>query len=406
LIRMLPNLAAVALCVGSCTSSGAGTDQAGRFTLQDSSGIRIVITEATEWTGVDTLEPQAMLRVHASDEGATSPIGSVGAGELLEDGRIAVLDRIAQTVVFYAPDGREAFRFGRKGQGPGEFSAAVTLQEQNDGAVLVYDRALGRLTEVLPDGAAGNVTTLAAELFERPPYYAWRLADGRVVTWEIDVARRSVEGQSGDARRAVIPGTLRISDLQDGTSDTVFTAPAREMIEQGSRLWFGPFGPVAVMGIRHDVLYFSTAERHEVRVIGLDDGQQGIYRFPGLDEAVARSELSRLEDEGRSEAADLGVEFEAGVIFDPALQPPIRPAFEGLRVAGDGVIWAKQQEPFSGGDSEWWVVSANGHFRGRVGLPTGATILSMGTDVMLVSVLDDFDVPSIELWLIPQELSQ
>lgn len=404
--RQPPELWAAVFTFCLASASCSAPDALELVTVRDSAGVRIVTTTMLEWEGVDTLERQVVLRIPADDGLVAEPLGMIGDAELLRDGRIAVLDRLAQTVVLYDSTGTEAYRVGRTGQGPGEFTAAVSLQETDSGVLLVYDRALGRITEIFQDGVIGEVITLSAPLFARPPYSAWQMDDDRILAWEFSLDKRVVEARSDGAERLVMPGTLRVVDLVTGEVDTVLVAAAREMIleVEPGRMWFPPFGPTARASLVGDLLYFTTAARHEVSLVDLDEGVGKIYRFPGQDQPIARGELQRLENEARATSASLGVNYMGACIFDPYLQPPVRPAFELLRVAGSGSIWAKRHEPVRGPESQWWVISPDGHFRGRLELPANTIILSMTSDVMLVRVLDEFDVPSLEVWPIPPEL--
>lgn len=73
--------------------------------------------------------------------GVTSPIRVVTGVD-----RVAVLDRRAGNVTVLDPEGRELARFGREGQGPGEFRGLHWGQLQGDSLVAVYDRGNGRVS--------------------------------------------------------------------------------------------------------------------------------------------------------------------------------------------------------------------------------------------------------------------
>lgn len=373
-------------------------------TVTDSAGVRVVTTTALEWEGVRVPARQVVLRVPDSSTSGAAPIGMIGDAVILPDGRVAVLDRLAQVVVVYDSTGTEAYRVGRKGQGPGEFTAAVSLQEMDSGALEVYDRSLGRLSEVLPDGRIGEVVTLTEPHFARPPHLAWRLDETRILAWEFDLNNRRVEARSRGAERVVMPGTLRVVDLLGGEADTVFLAPALEMVFEAGRMWFPPFGPVAAIQLAGGQVHFTTAATHEISVYSADGSATAAYRLPTEDRPLDRRVLQDLENEARMAAVAEGVEFFAGAMFDPRLQPDLMPAFERLTVAPSGAIWAKRHEPFRRPESEWWVLAGDGRFRGLVELPDGTTLLSLTSERMLLRVLDTLDVPSLEVWTIPPYL--
>jgi hypothetical protein len=87
--------------------------------------------------------------VEGADEYVFGEIVGVGVAP---DGRIYVADGQANEVRVFRPDGTFAFRFGREGEGPGEFRAIDALTFAPDGAVVVRDPRGFRITVFEPDG--------------------------------------------------------------------------------------------------------------------------------------------------------------------------------------------------------------------------------------------------------------
>lgn len=68
-------------------------------------------------------------------------------------GYVYVLDDVSGTVVSFDPDGNFVQRWGRRGGGPGEFSAPVAIGIEGDTVLIVYDLAKRALVRLRSDGA-------------------------------------------------------------------------------------------------------------------------------------------------------------------------------------------------------------------------------------------------------------
>lgn len=80
-------------------------------------------------------------------------IGTIIAAAATPDGALVVVDHAAAAVVAYGETGRVVWRFGRKGNGPGEFQMPYRVAACPDGAVVVFDRGRNDLTWIAATGA-------------------------------------------------------------------------------------------------------------------------------------------------------------------------------------------------------------------------------------------------------------
>jgi hypothetical protein len=78
--------------------------------------------------------------------------GDVGGVTVAADGRIYVADGQAKEVRVFSPTGTFLFRFGRSGEGPGEFNAIDALARTPDGDIVARDPRLFRVTRFTSDG--------------------------------------------------------------------------------------------------------------------------------------------------------------------------------------------------------------------------------------------------------------
>lgn len=381
--------------------SGCETEVPPASMVSDSAGVRIVRTLRAEWEDTVRLVSASLMRVPLIDDPSATPLSLVQAAIVMSDGRIALIDRQQQRVFYYDRDGRESLSVGGRGQGPGEFESTRSLWEVGVGGLEVYDSRLGRLTEFTPDGSVAQISTLPREHFPRPPSNVWRVDARRLLVWEYNIGDGEVLTGSGGGERWGTNGVLRVVDFDTGFADTLRLAPAWETIREGARLWMAPFAATATVTVANERIFFTTGKTHVVEVYQLAQGLVGSFAFPSQDVPVESSTLTAMEASARSRSVETGTVFEAGIIFEEGLQPDIRPAFEDLKVDPSGTIWAQRHEPFREESERWWLITPDGVYRGLVQMPDRSRLLSFSLDGMVVLRLDSLDVPSVEVWTMP-----
>ncbi len=377
-----------------CSQSPPGQS----VTRSDSAEVRIVETHSPRWDSVRPLDHEMLLSVPPRVDPETAVFSRVSDGDFLPGGGVAILDGQLQRVLLFDSAGAQVASFGGRGQGPGEFSGAVSLNTLADGTVRVYDARLGRFTEFTSQGEMTAALTLTRKLFPRPPNRAWLLDGTRVLAWEYNLASRTMAGRSGAKARAVVPGILRVVDLSTGAADTLLEAPGREMIDDGGRIWVAPFGAQAKMVFDGASLFFASGLTHSVSVVDPSVGQTHLFRYPEADAPISDRELASLASVARREAADAPGALEVAFLFDRELQPSLQPAFQAVQVSDSGEIWAQEFLPFGDSSGVWWIISPDGRFAGRVRLPAKAgDILALSEGRLLLRALDAFDVPSVQI---------
>jgi len=84
--------------------------------------------------------------------GESLALGLVVALSTTRDGAALVVDRSTSQVLRVTRDGRVTVRYGRSGDGPGEFRAPYRVVERSDRSIIVFDQANERFTEFTEDG--------------------------------------------------------------------------------------------------------------------------------------------------------------------------------------------------------------------------------------------------------------
>lgn len=140
--------AAALFLLTACGSEGGGVPA----TTTDSAGIAIITSEPP--TNVDTIASPSW-RV-SSDAG---PLSDVADLAVTASGNVVVANGGNHTIVAFNNRGEEQWRFGREGEGPGEFTSFLTLAALGD-TVYAFDFVNRRLTAINPDGTLKGVAQL------------------------------------------------------------------------------------------------------------------------------------------------------------------------------------------------------------------------------------------------------
>lgn len=374
-----------------------------RTFLVDSAGVQLVVTNSLEWEGVRHWSGEP-LTVMPSPSGPVPALSLVWAADVLPDERVLVLDRLGNKIFLFDSAGILLDSIGRPGEGPGEFIAPVTMHVTSAGRVQVFDRTMRRFTEFALDGSVERILTLGRSDFPSYVAYAWLLDGDRVLAWEHDEGRRELTARTSEGERWVTPGLLRLTELGTGLADTLYHAIARDWIVQGSRSWVTPFGPSTRMSVEGEKVFVIQGDHHRIDVLDLAFGLVSSHRYPNGDRPFDLTSLEDLASAAREDANSSGVPFQAGIIFAPELQPKTQTVFEQVRVTADGDVWAKIHAPFRSHSGDWWVIDGAGRYRGVVRLPGRREILSLAGSLAVLVALDDWDVPTVEVWRIPEEL--
>lgn len=134
---------------------GGGGTAAPRADVTDSAGIAIVTSAAPD----SMVEP---VRAWMIGGGEDSPLLEVTDLAVRADGTVLVANNGTSEVLAIDPTGTIAWRFGRRGAGPGEFRGTLSLAAIGD-STYAYEFSLGRLTVIGPDGAFARVQQLPLE---------------------------------------------------------------------------------------------------------------------------------------------------------------------------------------------------------------------------------------------------
>lgn len=368
-------LVLLSVLLGAGTSAGFQQDGA----VHDSSGVRVVAlpTEGPAAGAADTtIELYRTL--------GELDLYRVSGAVFLPDGGLAIANGGAHEIIFLDPEGEPVRRYGREGQGPGEFASIRAIGLTADGVLWAYDDRLGRLTMVPDPGEeprtrplrpADRVTSLEPLLVDpEGPILAIR-------------GEHRVFRMSGETRDTVplflVP--------PDGATDTLgrwpglekaFTAiegggSAQMRIGFGRDLYTASHTGTAVLGSSDaiDLSVFDDQGELTMKIVG---DSPSVPVSESAADAWRRERAEGLSEYPRAAAAYLG-----------ARVSETYPAFDGLAMDERERVWIALH-PTGQPTRTWWVVGPDGPEATVVG-PADGTLLAAMEDRIAVLRRSDFD---------------
>ena len=396
-------LAAVAVTAVACAEP---REPRGDVLVWDSAGVTITENQIGDRTPPERLvlgeEPDLLIGL---EEGEPELLFQwIADAAPLNDTLLTVVEWVQREVrIFRSDDGRFVTRFGRSGEGPGDFGAIAIARAMNEEEILLADAGLQRLTWW--NWRTGDVRT--APLDETmdgrrsSPMGAFRggtivgitgsrgFGPGDAGTLIADTMRYYLFDPDGSARAHfhVLPGQLRWG-LQVGG---MVTFP------------FIPFSVSPSLATGEDLIYLATGTEPRVEVFdGSGTKVREIRWDPGERPRVDDSLLGRLL-EHQVEVGG-GNEEQIRALHRDAPLPETAPVFQDLFVDADGRLWVEQYRLPWEAERRWHLFDQSDQWIGEVVTgqdfaprhASGAEVLGVLTDEMGVERLARFPLRPVE----------
>ena len=358
----------------------------------DSAGVRIVESRAPAWPPGSEwrVNPEPVFRLGDAGDDPSSSFFQILDVALLADGGVIVVDGGTAEVRRYDAGGRHLWSTGGRGEGPGEFRSPRYLGRREDGAFLIWDRALLRLSVI----ENGEVTL--AERRNAPdgsPFIAEGLFENSSWLVALPVVRQAPE-----------PGTTWTDSVRLGRYDPVLEEHVRLATVPGQRwVWTGqsmlpvPFSPRSLRAIVGNRVAVASGPAPEVSVHDAGGALVARYR-------IARERLPVTESDVGQVIESL-VELGQGTAAvwrqwrDDMEVPAFEPAFDQLLPDGDGNLWAQRftadlltREPPS-----WDLFDSAGTWLGVVATPGGMVVTSIRDGLVAGVYRDELGVEYVSV---------
>ncbi len=353
----------------------------------DSAGVRIVVNGPYAPARIElSADPLLELPADARDDVS---LFRVEGGVLLSGGGFVLANSGNHEVLYFGPDGAFQRRFGREGDGPGEFRGMTWMEATAAGGVTLADSRNRRLTTLDPDG------TLARERRFAPPFDEGAfpstaitaagfavtvLSDGRVIGFprafalprgsrgplplQGDFAVYPADSLSADAAAPI--GRRTVFEWYEDPGQQGF--PLASML-QGARIWWGGHSG-----------RFALTESSTPRIEVFDEGRLTL---------VIRERRARAPFTPDSIPASYTAAADS------------LPAYQDLRVDGTHRIWVRltvDDDP-----AVWRVFDESGTTLLDMALPMDARVLDADERRLMLLRRDSLDVESVTVheWALP-----
>jgi hypothetical protein len=349
--RFQAGLVCIVFAANGC---GRAERRAALFTTTDSAGVRIVETmgleaaDSTDWS-VDTT---AMVTIGTFDGDDPYVFGDLAGITRDDQGRIVVADKQASEIRFFDAQGKFLHKVGRTGEGPGEYYYLMQLMRRPPDSLAILDYEGLRITILTGDGKYVR-SYRPHKQANTGPRVTGMWADGSLLAIErlgacsgyrrmveqnkdqgvcVDSARYQRRAENGEVIRAAGP-------LVAGRQHLV-------LIEGNTVAVLSNRYPQAYWAAHRDRLYYSDAERFEVRVYTSDGRLERIMRVrfdppaPTHETFSAPSMLVRNVTQ-----PDVRARMERFLEATEGVPPPARvPAHTGMVVDRQGNVWLQEFE--------------------------------------------------------------
>lgn len=363
---LVPTLALVA-------ATACAEREPGAVIELDSAGVRIVESRAPAWaSGMEwRVNPEPVFRLGDAGDDPSSNFFQILDVALLAGGELIVVDGGSAEVRRYDAGGRHLWSTGGRGEGPGEFRLPGYLGRRDDGAFLIWDRALSRVSTIGQNG--DRLSTERRSGSDGSPVVAFGLFDDSYWLVALPVVRRVTE-----------PGTAWTDSVRLGRYDPVLEEHVRLATVPGPRwVWTGqsmlpvPFTPRSLRAIVGNRVAVASGSVPEVSIHDAGGALAARYRIARERVAVTESDIGQVIES----LVELG-QGTAAVWRqwrDEMEVPAFEPAFDQLLADGDGNLWAQRftadlltREPPS-----WDVFSPAGTWLGVVATPGGMVVTTI-----------------------------
>lgn len=368
--------------------------------MQDSAGVTIVYNpDAGIWDDVDRWRVEEELRIGAVEGSPDYQFGDVWGVAVGLDGRIFVLDFLAQHIKVFSRDGEYEATIGRPGEGPGELRGAVSVLMGPGDTLLVQDNRALRFSRYAPDGS--SVGGFPIEFTEGRPELFRTTASGELAEqYEPRVSR-------GEAVAGVPTGGIVRLAMDGSIIDTLLTFPSTTPRGTDGQPIRGAkyYVPEMAWDLADDLdLVCGRTDQYRIAVYS-HRRLERIITKPFDQTPVSDSDKEVIKEHryaswpAQAPRATLDRMWRSSYIAD------FYTAFHALAVGPDGTVWAQHvrrasdlregDDPTETGAREWDVFDARGRFLGVVTMPPRFTVMVFQGEQIFGVSRDELDVPYV-----------
>lgn len=369
--------------------------------VRDSAGITIVENaDAGIWQedAAWRLGQNPAVRIGVLEGAPEYQLYGVNGAARLSDGRIVVANTGSHELRFYDADGRYLQAVGAEGEGPGEFQRISSFMVLGGDSLLVHDGGLQRVSVFASDG------TLARSFPVEPPgEIGFPYVTGRVDDQSLLLRMGSVfmQGEVSDGLSRDSALYLRY-DMEGELLDTIGTFIGSDSYVQtmdgGFSVTSLPFGRSPSHTAGDGRFYFGTGDSHQIGVYSPEGDLQRLIRVDRSTLAVTSGDIEQVKQQRLENASSDSWRTRLENMFAEMPFPDSMPAYSSMQVDAGGNLWVAAYLPPGDDDPRWSVFDPDGRLLGEVHTPDRFHVYEIGSDYLLGSWRDEYDVEYVQLY--------
>ena len=360
-LRGLVRRLALVLLLAGCGGTDAAIRWAGTIDTLPNGAVRVANPAQGIWNDESAwrLAPELVI---GEMEGPDATLFAAITGLQVDDvGRIYVLDRQANELRVFAPNGSHLQTVGRSGRGPGEYTNANGLLWLSGDTLVVVDQRGGRYTLLTRDGQYARSEP------RRLGFYGWVFFGGY---HNGRIYERASVGRPPNRQYALVGSPLAGADAvapEAGIDTVLLPKPSAPLFEsfsvrtsRGGMTMSIPFASVPAYHLdwAGNIWHGHGSEFRVVRSSFAGDTLTVITVDAGAT-PVTTAELAEWEaGETVARFRDMGGQLDMDRI------PKMKPFFDGLYLGPDGYLWVSV--PTAPMQVEFAVFDADGRYLGRL----------------------------------------
>lgn len=348
-------------------------------------------------------------RIGTMEESGPTSFGLIRSLAVLDDGRFAVGDGMAEEVRLFDRQGRHLRTFGGKGAGPGELDGMQGAFVDHEGMLRVAEQGNARLSIFHPD--SGFVGSIPVRLYSYGFRGPWEAA--------IDPSGRTVVASSGQFGEGRFWNMLRVYDPEMTQLDSVPYDEYTGFSERGDE-YPGTWRITLGNGEMHvQVPFFAQPRQIVTPTAELWTSAEGAERLeivrwrPPADttlvivsERPVESVTSSERDSAMADVRErLAERVPGSTALDPSRIPDTKPPVYGLSLDDRGRLWARITDP-AADTTVFDVFSEDGVHAESIAFPfrvDGWVPPVVRGDTVWAVVIDDVDVQYVARARLPTD---
>jgi len=364
----------------SCAPPPAGP----AISVYDSLGVEIIDFDLDRVPELGSVEAEPTWIFGATlDRESGVALGDIRDARLLRDGRVAVINGMAEEVLLIGPDIGEWESLGRRGRGPGEFEY-VTAVSEAEGRIWVYD-GFANLLLTFQDGGFVESRKPPSVRVPGPVYPEVVIPDGG--GFYVGDAYLPPDVQAGlPVRRLVL-----VARVEGEIVDTLTVIQGDTGIPKGVGLSKLPFGAGYAMVKGDSGVWVGDSALPEVRFWSRAGVLQRIVRWrSSQDRTLTRRRIDSVMNRALA-GRPASVRSRLRRTWRNTDFPSDIPAWGTLIMGIDGILWISEypgpevewpfNQPYPA--QMWWGVDPAGRPVGKLVSPAGLRVTGIGGDFLI-----------------------